>query len=136
MLKYLLDTSVYSQRLKLNPCRGTIEKWSSLGNSVLAISACCEAELLFGLEKKGSTRLWHEYDHYLKDQLTLLPFGYREAVEYASLRKTLTAKGTPVADMDLQIAATAIGNGLILATLNSRHFQHIPGLKIEDWSRD
>jgi predicted nucleic acid-binding protein len=33
------------------------------------------------------------------------------------------------------IAATAVANGLILATLNLRHFEKVPGLQFEDWSR-
>jgi hypothetical protein len=32
--------------------------------------------------------------------------------------------------LDALIAATAIGYGLPLATFNTRHFQHIPGLTI------
>ena len=105
-----------------------------MGNRVLAVSACCEAELLFGLQKKQSKRLWKEYDVFLKDQLTLLPFSYKEAVEYARIRQTMSEKGRPIADMDIQIGATALANGLTLATLNVRHFQEIPGLKVEDWA--
>jgi len=134
MLTHLLDTSVYSQRLKSRPVTAVIERWSQLGNSALAISACCEAEVLFGLEKKQSERMWIEYDLYLRDQLTLLPFGYKEAAEYAKVRQALNLKGMPVAEMDLQIGATALANGLVLATLNLRHFKDIPGLKLEDWS--
>lgn len=134
MLTHLLDTSVYSQRLKPKPVQAVIDRWSSLGNSVLAISSCCEAELLFGLEKKGSRRLWIEYDEFLRDQLTLIPFGYVEAREYARLRHHLSASGDPVAGMDLMIGATALANGLILATLNTSHFSRMPGLKVEDWS--
>jgi tRNA(fMet)-specific endonuclease VapC len=34
---------------------------------------------------------------------------------------------------DLQIAAFAVQNGLTLITHNTREFDRIPGLKIEDW---
>ena len=34
------------------------------------------------------------------------------------------------------IAATAMSQGLILATLNPRDFRNIPGLLIEDWSTE
>ncbi|NBD37820.1 MAG: PIN domain-containing protein [Verrucomicrobia bacterium] len=135
MLTHLLDTSVYSQRLKPNPLDPVVRRWRSLGDSVLAISSCCEAELLFGLEKRGSSRLWTEYERYLKDQLTLLPFGYAEAVEYARLRRQLAEAGESVACMDLLIGATALANGLVLATLNTRHFARMPGLRVEDWSQ-
>jgi tRNA(fMet)-specific endonuclease VapC len=136
MLTHLLDTSVYSQRLKPKPSGEVIKRWGLLGNSVLAISSCCEAELLYGLQKKGSKRLWTEYEDYLKDQLTLIPFGYAEALEYGRLRSHLVMTGETIADMDLLIGATALANGLILATLNPAHFVRMPGLKVEDWSRE
>jgi tRNA(fMet)-specific endonuclease VapC len=135
MLTHLLDTSVYSQRLRPRPLKSVVGRWKMHGNATLAISACCEAELLFGLEKKGSERLRTEYVEYLKDRLTLIPFGYKEAGQYAKLRAHLSARGDPVADLDLMIAATAVANGLILATLNIKHFQKIPGLQVEDWSK-
>ena len=135
MLTHLLDTSVYSQRLKPKPNEGVVRRWKTLGNETLAISACCEAELRYGLEKRDSERLWIEYETYLKDQLTLLPFGYSESVVYARLRKQLIEAGKPVADMDLLIAATAFANGLVLATLNEKHFAQIPGLKVENWGK-
>lgn len=135
MLSHLLDTSVYSQRLKPKPHDSVVSRWRNLGNAALAISACCEAELLYGLEKRNSERLWHEYNHYLKDQLTLIPFGYKEAVQYASIRTELVSRGEPVADMDILIAATALANGLIVATLNTSHFARIPGLVVEDWRK-
>lgn len=134
MLTHLLDTSVYSQRLRPQPNKNVISRWSRTGDRALAISACCEAELLFGLEKKGSERLWKEYDEYLKDRLTLLPFGFKEAVVYAKIRNHLVREGEPVADMDLLIGATALANGLVLATLNPVHFERIPGLRVEDWT--
>ena len=62
MLTHLLDTSVYSQRLKPQPVEAVVKKWSQLGNQRLAIAAACEAELLFGLTKRNSERLWTEYN--------------------------------------------------------------------------
>ena len=134
MLTHLLDTSVYSQRLKPKPLEPVIDRWKALGDSTLAIAACCEAELLYGLEKKGSKRLWTEYEEYLKDQLTLIPFGYAEAIAYSRLRRHLVENGSTVADMDIMIGATALANGLTLATLNIGHFARMPGLMVEDWS--
>jgi predicted nucleic acid-binding protein len=32
------------------------------------------------------------------------------------------------------IAATAKAHGLVLATVNVRHFQRLEGLAVEDWS--
>jgi len=34
---------------------------------------------------------------------------------------------------DLQIAAIALANNLILVTHNTREFERVEGLKLEDW---
>jgi len=42
--------------------------------------------------------------------------------------------GTPVADFDLLIGAAAIAHGMTLVTNNTRHFQRLKGLSLEDWT--
>ena len=49
---------------------------------------------------------------------------------YALLRK----QGTPVDDIDLLIAGTALTHDRIIVTNNRKHFERIPGLIVEDWS--
>jgi tRNA(fMet)-specific endonuclease VapC len=39
-----------------------------------------------------------------------------------------------VDDFDILIGATAIVHGLTLVTNNTRHFENISGLALEDWS--
>jgi tRNA(fMet)-specific endonuclease VapC len=58
----------------------------------------------------------------------------REAAEiYGRLRSDLERKGTPLADPDLRIAATALAHTATLITGNVRHCGRIPGLSVEDW---
>lgn len=132
-VEYLLDTSIYSQRLRPKPLPAEIWRWRRTGDLRLAISANCEAELLFGLEKRQSDRLWHEYETYLKDRLLCIPVDLSVAKTYAKLRIHLERTETPRADFDLVIAATGLVNNLKIATINPRHFEDIPGLIVEDW---
>ncbi len=134
MLTHLLDTCVYSQRLRPKPLLKVIRRWSQLGNHSLAIPAIAEAELLYGLEKKQSERLWREYRDYLEDALTLLPLDKPVVATFARIKARQESLGKPRADFDLLIAATAIQHQLILVTLNARHFSDLPGLEVEDWS--
>jgi predicted nucleic acid-binding protein len=53
----------------------------------------------------------------------------RDSSESARPRRA----GTPLADLDLQIACIALVHALPLATHNSNHFNHIPGLHLVDW---
>jgi tRNA(fMet)-specific endonuclease VapC len=134
MITHLLDTSVYSQRLRRQPVENVILRWSALGDAKLAISTICEAELLFGLEKKNSPRLWGEYDHYLKHKLVVLPLDRKVIELYARTKSDLLASGVTVGEFDLLIGTTALANKLTLATLNVKDFAKIPSLKVEDWS--
>lgn len=135
MMTHLLDTSVYSQRLKRRPLRKVVRRWSDLGDAKLAISTICEAEILFGLEKKNAERLWTEYEHYLKHKLIALPLERKVIETYARLKAELQASGLTVGEFDLLIGATALANNLKLATLNTKDFAKIPGLELEDWSQ-
>ncbi len=49
--------------------------------------------------------------------------------------ETLQRLRLKVRKMDLQIAATALEHGGTLVTRNVRDFKHVPGLRIEDWSK-
>ena len=44
--------------------------------------------------------------------------------------------GTPIGSYDLQIAAIALSNDLLIVTHNTREFERIDGLKLEDWEAE
>jgi hypothetical protein len=60
-------------------------------------------------------------------QRSIVP-GVKRA--HCLLYKWRICQGTPLADMDMQIAATAKVHNLILITGNVVHFERIPGLNI------
>ncbi len=62
-----------------------------------------------------------------------LPFDDQSAQIHGEIRALLSSKGTPIGPYDLQIAAIALANDLILVTHNTREFERVPNLKIEDW---
>ncbi|MFP4158014.1 MAG: type II toxin-antitoxin system VapC family toxin [Opitutales bacterium] len=133
-LRYLLDTSVYSQRLRRQPHPGVVRRWSAGGDASFSISIICEAEVLYGLEKKAAPRLWTEYREFLQNKLVVLPLDRKVIEIYAKIKARLQSNGCSVGEFDLLIAATALANRLTLATLNVRDFSKVPGLQCEDWS--
>ncbi len=68
----------------------------------------------------------------LLTRLEELDFTAREVTAYSSIVATKGFSRRLV--VDRMIAATALANGLALATLNPKDFRDIPGLTIEDWS--
>ena len=68
----------------------------------------------------------------------LKPFDYvefneRSAIEYAKIKSNLKRKGTIIGELDMQIAAVARANDLILITNNVKEFERVNGLKVSNW---
>ena len=85
-LSHLLDTSVYCQPIKPRPLTPVRERWLALGDDNLAISAICEAEVLYGLELKKSVQLEALYEGLLKERLRVLPVDSGVAQHFAALK--------------------------------------------------
>lgn len=63
-----------------------------------------------------------------------MPFDELAANEYGKVRAALEANGTPIGPLDTQIAAHAKALNMTLVTNNTREFQRVEGLHIEDWA--
>ncbi len=135
VITHLLDTSVYCQPLKPEPLASVERRWRDLGDGALAISVICEAELLYGLEWKQSARLQTQYEQLLRDRLHVFSVDTAIAKSFSHLKAGCRKRGFVASDLDFLIAATAKAHGLVLATLNIRHFNGMEGLAVEDWSR-
>jgi predicted nucleic acid-binding protein len=133
-LKYLLDTSVFSQPLRPQPHPGCQRRWQKIGDARLAIPAMAIAEVEYGLFQKSSDRLWSAYRSILKNRLHVFDFTAPVASVFGEIKSKQIRTGKTVDDFDLAIAAVAITHDLTLVTLNTRHFRLIEELKWEDWS--
>lgn len=133
-LTHLLDTSVFCQPIKDRPAEEVLDRWSRLGEPVVCTSAVCLAEVLQGLEQKKSEKYWRRYRELLLGRYPVLAVDESVAAHYARLSAGQRAAGRPIPVLDLFIAATARRYGLIVATLNARHFISIPDIDVEDWS--
>ncbi len=133
--RHLLDTSVYCQPLRKKPVPSVVARWNSVGDSALCISVLCEAEVLQGLQAKDSSVLWDRYRELLEGRFPVLDVTREVARMYAAMAGPLIREGRTRPVVDLLIAATAKSAGLVLATLNPRHFEGLEGLAVEDWSK-
>ena len=133
-MKYLLDTSVYAQPLRLNPSAPVLERWQQVGFDDTAVSIITEAEVLWGLYYHGGEQRFHYYQNGLRDRVQVLNIDAPVARLYARLKARQTRMQQPVAENDLLIAATAKAHGMTVATLNSSAFGKIEGVMWEDWS--
>jgi len=99
----------------------------------LAISAITEAELWYGVENSAFPEKNAETLRSFLATVEILAFDTLAAAEYGRVRVKLKRAGTPIGDRDTLIAAHAKALGLTLVTNNTREFQCVEGLPIEDW---
>ncbi|MGL4276806.1 MAG: VapC toxin family PIN domain ribonuclease, partial [Morganella morganii] len=60
----------------------------------------------------------------------------RAAVDATTeIKVALRMAGTPIGPNDTGIAGHAIAAGAVLVTNNTREFERVPGLVLEDWVR-
>ena len=132
MILYLLDTNAVSDLVR-NP-HGRVAQQYSLRSEDAATSIIVAAELRFGAEKRGSSRLLGQLETVLAD-LPVLPFDAPADLAYARTRHVLERTGTSISANDLLIAAHALALDCIFVTDNEREFARVPGLRVENWLR-
>lgn len=129
-MKYLLDSNIciHFFRGKF----GTIDKLNEVGIENCAISEITLAELVYGAEKSNNPKNNHEIIEQFISQLTILPIF--DAIQmYGKEKVRLQNSGKMISDFDLFIGCTAIENRLIMVTENTKEFQRIEKIKIENW---
>lgn len=82
----------------------------------------------------GSAKILAGIGDLLSDT-NLLLFDAPCAEEFGRLRGVMKRRGLTISPIDLQIAAVTMVHGFTLVTNNTKDFQHIPGLSLEDWLR-
>jgi tRNA(fMet)-specific endonuclease VapC len=129
---YLIDTDVLSAVLAAQPNLAVVRRLAAVPPEDQATSAVNVGELLFGALRRHRPGLLERVEA-LVGVLAVVPFDEPSARAYARLRAALEAAGTPLAEPDLRIAATALAYGLTLVTGNERHFRRVPELAVENW---
>jgi predicted nucleic acid-binding protein len=94
-------------------------------------SAVVVGELFKGAYRSGDApRHIRNIETRVLSAVTVLSYDIEIAKVYGGIRARLEDAGRPLADADLQIAATAVHHDLELITGNLRHFRRIPGLRL------
>ena len=92
------------------------------------------AELFHGAEKSTKRESSYEKLALFLSPYTIIHFDVKAARIYASIRAWLERKGQIIGPNDLVIAATTMAHNAILVTHNTKEFERIDGLKVEDWA--
>ncbi len=131
LVAFLFDTDAISEVLRKRPAPAYIEWLEAVPQEDQFTSAVSMGELFRGAFRSVTPA------HHLKNiesrilpALTVLPYDLPVARLYGEIQAYLAGAGRPLADADLQIAATALHHDLEVVTGNIRHFERIPGLRI------
>ena len=99
----------------------------------MSVSVVSYGELIFGAMKSKSVEKNLETVKNIKSIFPLIDITSDIMEIFGEIKAYIQKIGKPVDDMDLLISATAISNGMTLVTHNTKHFENIPNLKLEDW---
>jgi tRNA(fMet)-specific endonuclease VapC len=130
---YLLDTNI---------CIYIINKRSRTAAAVFAskppfsifLSAITLAELEYGVSKSQSRERNRLALVEFAAPFEVVPFTDGDAEVFGIIRAQLEREGRVIGAYDMQIAAQALNRGLVLATNNTKEFERVPELKLENWT--
>ena len=129
-MAYLFDTDAISEVLKPRPAAGYVRWLAAIPREEQFTSAVVVGELYKGAFRSSAARHLDNVEKRVLPAVTVLSYDVAAARTYGQVRAQLESAGRPLADADLQIAATALVHDLQLVTGNVKHFERVPGLRI------
>ncbi|PEH74427.1 PIN domain-containing protein [Edwardsiella tarda] len=136
-LTYMLDTNICSFIMREQP-EAVLKRLEQavLHNHRIVVSAITYAEMRFGaIGKKASPRHVQLVDAFCSRLDAILPWDKTAVDATTVIKAALAAAGTPIGQNDTAIAGHAIAAGAILVTNNTREFERVAGLMLEDWAK-
>ena len=100
------------------------------------LSVISASELLHGVQRASDPAIRARRLAFVEAVLTRFPvldIDLEVARTHATLWSSLTQRGEMIGVHDSWIAATCIARNLTLITANTREFDRVPGLGIENW---
>ena len=129
-MEYLLDTNICIHYFKGQ--FGIKERIEKIGFKNFAISEITLAELIYGAEKSQQTEKNMNVVENFAEKIEIMPI-FSSLKIYGKEKARLRSIGKIIGDLDLFIGSTAIVNDMIMVTRNTREFERLNGIIIENW---
>jgi tRNA(fMet)-specific endonuclease VapC len=132
-MNYFLDTNICVYFLKgLYP--SVLENIQNTNPNNIKIPSIVKAELLYGAEKsQHKTKNLTSVNRFL-EPFEVVSFDDECSIIYSKIRAALELKGIGIGPSDYIIAAATLAKNGILVTNNTKEFQRVKNLKIENWT--
>lgn len=131
-MRYLLDTNICIYLIKKRP-KEILERFRQHSPEDVAISTVTLFELEYGAQKSHYSQRAQEALARFLIPLALVDVDHLAATEAAAIRAKLEKNGTPIGPYDLLIAGVAKSRNMILVTNNTKEFERIDHLHLENW---
>jgi len=99
----------------------------------MCISSVSLGELIYGAERSSQTERNLMDINGLIARMEVAAFEEHASEHFGQLRAELYKAGQPIGPYDMMIAGHARSMGLILVTNNTKEFERVPGLRLENW---
>ena len=128
---FLIDTDIASYAIKSQ--HEVASKLLALDSDQWGISVISYHEIACGLSLEGVSCKVQEDGPLFLGSSTVFAFDQEAAKAAAFVRNSLRAVGRPSGDFDTLIAGHALSLDATLVSNNLKHFENVPGLKLENW---
>ena len=130
----MLDTNMASYVIKGHPLEAR-QRLAVLPMESVVISVVTQAELFYGLARKGHPAAFASLIREFLLRVEVLPWDGEAATVYGDLRASCAASGITLGALDMMIAAHAVAAKATLVT-HDKAFSLVPGgvLAVEDWT--
>jgi tRNA(fMet)-specific endonuclease VapC len=129
---YLLDTNIWSHLLRRTSQR-LLTRYAAASTAQIHLSVVVRGELELGFMKGDRAAPRRQALDLLMQGSTPLTMSQEVALRYAELRSQLEGTGNTIGPNDMWIAAEALHHGLTVVTDNTREFERVAGLNVENW---
>ena len=132
MNKFMLDTNIciYAIKNKPNQVREAFTRYQNQ----MCVSTVTAMEIIYGAENSAVPVKNLEIVEAFLARLEVMDYGLQAAEHTGQLRAELRRQGRPIGPYDQMIAGHARSLGSILITNNESEFEHVPGLRLENWA--
>ena len=98
-----------------------------------ASSTITVSELMYGAFKSEQTAKNLKAIESFLMPFDIVDYDFTASVEYGKIRANLEKKGQIIGNMDMQIAGHALALDVILVTNNTKEFERVEGLELDNW---
>jgi len=131
-MMYLLDTNICIYLINRKP-ENVVNHIKLLQPHQIKLSAISIAELEYGVSKSKNRDKNRSALINFASAFDIIDFNDEDAEVYGLIRANLEKKGLVIGPYDMQIAAQAISRDIILVTNNTKEFERIENIKLENW---